>query len=343
VGETYLFLNIMGVAIRDILADYKTPVAWDKIPGIAAIDGNNTLYQFLTIIRQPDGTPLMDHEGRITSHLSGLFFRISGFIEKGIQPVFIFDGKPPVFKEDTVVKRREGRARAREAWVRAVEEGDIKEAYKQARSAARVDSSIVESSKNLLGLMGIPVIDAPSEGEAQAAVMVQRGDVSYSVSQDYDSLLFGAPKLIRNLTVSGKRKIRGRTITVSPERIILSDVLDGLGVNREELIEIGILIGTDFNEGIRGVGAKTALKLVKKGEFVKTIREKTPEFDPGPVKDFFLNPPHITGYDLKWSSPDENGLYEMLCGMHDFSRNRVQTVLEKMCVSSDQKTLDQWF
>jgi flap endonuclease-1 len=285
----------------------------------------------------------MDREGRVTSHLSGLFFRTVNFIEKGIRPVFIFDGVPPDFKTATIEQRRETRRVAGEKWQEALEAGDIEEAYKQARSSSRVDEEVIQSSKSLLRLMGIPAVDAPSEGEAQAAFMAARGDVSYPVSQDYDSLLFGAPVLVRNMTVSGKRKFRNRTLTVRPEKIVLREVLEGLAITREQLVEIGILIGTDFNEGIRGVGAKTALKIVQRDAFAATAEEKMTGFDPGPVREFFLHPPVTADYDLAWTPPDEGGILEMLCEGYDFSPERVSGSLEKIAGKRGQKTLDQWF
>jgi flap endonuclease-1 len=333
----------MGVAIRDIIAEYKTPVTWESLPGIAAIDANNALYQFLTIIRQPDGTPLMDGRGRITSHLSGILFRMANFLEKGIKPVFVFDGKPDELKMATIDKRRKVRDTAGERWKEALERGDEAEAYKQARSATRVDETIIGTSKELLRLMGIPIVQAPGEGEAQASYMVSKGDARYVVSQDYDTLLFGAPTLIRNLTVSGKRKIRGRQITVSPERIVLADFLGGLKISREQLIQIGILIGTDFNAGVEGVGAKTGLKLVLKGEFESKLKEKVPDFDPAPVIDMFLHPPVTDDYALAAGHPDAEGIRKMLCDGYDFSEERVNKAMEGFSVKAGQKTLESWF
>ncbi|MDI6866042.1 flap endonuclease-1 [Methanoculleus sp.] len=333
----------MGVAIRDILVDCKEPVSWDDLSGIAAVDAHNALYQFLSIIRQPDGTPLMNDKGRITSHLSGILFRSANFLEKGIRPVFVFDGTPPEFKQETINERRKHRAMADEAWKAALQEGELEEAYRQASASARIDTHILESSRELLGLLGIPWLEAPSEGEAQAAYMVQKGSVAYVVSQDYDSLLFGAPVLVRNLTVSGRRKARGRTITVNPERIILSSLLNHLGLTREQLVEIGILAGTDFNPGIRGIGAKKALRIVQKGEFKSVIAEKQPDFDPTPIMDFFLNPPVTDDYTLEWRAPDIEGVVEMLCGLYDFSEERVRGALERFAVKTTQKTLDSWF
>lgn len=333
----------MGVAIRDILADCKEPLAWTDLSGIAAVDAHNALYQFLSIIRQPDGTPLMNGAGRVTSHLSGILFRTVNFLEKGIRPVFVFDGRPPEFKQETINERREIRARADEAWKTALAEGDMEEAYKQASASARIDSHILESSRELLDLLGIPRVQAPSEGEAQAAHMARRAGVAYAVSQDYDSLLFGTPVLVRNLTISGRRKMRGRTITVNPERIVLASLLDRLGVTREQLIDIGILVGTDFNPGIRGVGGKTALKIVRKGEFASVIAEKQPDFDPDPIREFFLDPPVTDDYTLEWRPPDVEGVVSMLCGRYDFSEDRVRSALARAPAKGTQKTLDAWF
>jgi flap endonuclease-1 len=333
----------MGVALRDIIADYKKPVAWEALAGIAAVDAHNALYQFLSIIRQPDGTPLMDSHGRITSHLSGILFRTLNFIEMGIRSVYVFDGEPPHFKQTTIETRRGQRMAAKERWQQAIAKGDDKEAYKQARSAARIDSFVLESSQQLLELLGIPFLQAPNEGEAQAAFMVQQGNVQYSVSQDYDSLLFGSPVLARNLTVSGKRKLRGRTISINPERIVLKEVLSGLSLSREQLVEIALLVGTDFNEGVYGIGAKTALKIVKKGEFEATLHKHQPDFDPVPIIEFFLHPPVKTDYQLRWNPPDREGIRHMLCDQFDFSPERIESAMEKLAVTSGQKTLDRWF
>ena len=206
-----------------------------------------------------------------------------------------------------------------------------------------MDATIIATSKGLLGLMGIPVVQAPGEGEAQASYMVAKGDAKYVVSQDYDTLLFGAPVLVRNLTVSGKRKIRGRQITVSPERIVLADTLAGLHLTREELIEIGILVGTDFNDGVYGVGAKTGLKIVQKGEFAGKLAEKLPGFDPAPVMEMFLHPPVTDDYSVATGHPDAEGIRKMLCDGFDFSPERVDKAIENFSVKAGQKTLESWF
>jgi flap endonuclease-1 len=333
----------MGVAIRDLILDYRRDVPWESLGGVAAVDAHNALYQFLSIIRQPDGTPLMDRQGRITSHLSGILFRNANFLARGIRPVYVFDGEPPVFKSATIEERRNVRAEAGERWQEALARGDKVEAYKQARASSRVDATVISTSKRLLSLMGIPFVEAPSEGEAQAAFMVQQGDAGYAVSQDYDSLLFGVPTLVRNLTISGKRKIHGRTVTLSPEKIQLVEVLKGLAITREQLIDLGILVGTDFNPGIHGIGPKTGLKKVLAGEFDSIIHEKAPDFDPDPIREFFLSPPVNSGYRLAWRKPDTDGISEMLCREYDFDPGRVSKVLGEAAPRPGQKTLDAWF
>jgi flap endonuclease-1 len=285
----------------------------------------------------------MDGRGRITSHLSGILFRMANFLEKGIKPVFVFDGKPDDLKMSTIDERRKIRDMASERWKEALERGDEAEAYKQARSSTRVDETIIGTSKELLRLMGIPIVQAPGEGEAQASYMAIKGDARYVISQDYDTLLFGAPTLVRNLTVSGKRKIRGRQITVSPERIVLADFLGGLQISREQLIQIGILIGTDFNAGVEGVGAKTGLKLVLKGEFASKLKERMPDFDPAPVIDMFLNPPVTDDYAMAAGHPDPEGIRKMLCDGYDFSEERVNKAMEGFSLKAGQKTLESWF
>lgn len=333
----------MGVAIRDILLDYKRPAEWDFLRGIAAIDAHNAIYQFLSIIRQPDGTPLQDESGRITSHLSGIFFRGLNFIEKGVCPVFIFDGTPPELKSNTIGARHQLREEAGVRWQRALAEGDHHEAYRQARSSSRIDRFIIESSHKLLSLLGIPVVEAPSEGEAQAAWMTQAGHARYTVSQDYDALLFGAPLLVRNLTVSGKRRARGRAVVVNPEYLVLAEILKGLSISREQLVDLAILVGTDFNPGIHGIGPKTALKIVQKGDVENTLAEKSPGFDPAPIRNFFLHPPVTPDFNLSWPPPDVEGIQAMLVDEFSFSSERVNAALERLRGASGQKTLDRWF
>src|SRR2546427_2047072 len=233
---------------------------------ILAIDAFNTLYQFLAIIRQPDGTPLPDRQGRVTSHLSGMIYRTSNFVGAGIKPVFVFDGVAPRRKARTVEARGEIKRQAEREWREAVEVGDLPRARTKAMQTSRLTSEMIEQSHRLLDLLGIPWIQAPAEGEAQASAMA-KDVVAWGVgSQDHDALLFGAPVLVKNLAISGRRKLPRKNVfvEVSPEEIHLDATVRELGVTREQLVDIGILVGTDFNEGVRGIGPKKALAGIRK-------------------------------------------------------------------------------
>jgi flap endonuclease-1 len=341
----------MGVQLGDIVP--RERISLEQLRGKAvAIDAMNFLYQFLAIIRQRDGELLKDSKGRITSHLSGLFYRTANFVEAGVKPVYVFDGEPPVLKLKTVEHRKELRKEAEREWKRALEEGRIEDARKYAQRAGRVDAAMVDQAKKLLDCMGIPWVQAPGEGEAQAARLVGGGDAWAVASQDFDSLLFGAPTLVRNLAITGRRKLPGKDayVEVMPEVIELEETLRSLELNREQLIGIGILVGTDYNDGIKGIGPKKALELLKKhGSFEKVVKGelgKKFEVDPLAVYEIFLNPEVTDDYELKWGGPDPEGIKGFLCDEHDFSESRVQTGIEKLMkgkAQQGQTSLDRWF
>ncbi len=344
----------MGVKIREIIPETAVEtVTLESLGGKAiALDAYNALYQFITIIRGQDGRPLMDRHGRITSHLSGLFFRTINLLKIGIRPIFVYDGRPPELKRATVEERSEKRLEAQKLYEQALAEGRLEEAQKYAKQAATLNEFIVESSKKLLSLMGIPVVQAPSEGEAQAAYIAMRGDAYASGSQDFDSLLFGSPRLVRNLSIVGRRKLPGRKeyVEVEPELIYLDKLLEGLGITREQLIDIAILVGTDYCEGVKGVGPKTALKLIKTyGSAEKALKAigKTLNVDPEEIRRIFLNPDVTTNYRIEWREIDREGVKRMLCDEHDFSEERVEKALKEL-EEALKKTrgitsLDQWF
>ncbi len=338
----------MGTDIGDLLQKRKVEIS-DLANQVVAIDAFNTLHQFLSIIRQRDGNPLVDSAGRITSHLSGLLYRTASLVEAGIKPLFVFDGKPPDLKFETLNRRNEIRESALEKWENAKVAGDLESAFKYAQASSKVNREIVEDSKYLLGFMGIPFVQAPCEGEAQAAHMVLKKDANCVASQDYDSFLFGAPKVIRNLAVTGKRKLPGKSIyvDVEPEVIELDETLNALGINREQLIDIAICVGTDYNKGLEKVGPKTALKLIKKhGDIHAVLREKGVEIEAvDKIREFFIRPEVTDDYEIKWGKPDSDKLIEFLCDNHDFSVDRVEKAAERLKTASGarQKTLDQWF
>ncbi len=312
-----------------------------------AVDAYNAIYQFISIIRQPDGTPLKDTEGRVTSHLSGIFYRISNMVDAGIKPIFVFDGEPPVFKRRELEERKERRDEMKKKWKESLERGE-KDVKKYAQAAESVNDYIVETSKELLEYMGIPHVQAPSEGEAQAAYMCIKGDVNYTGSQDYDSLLFGSPKLARNLAITGKRKLPGKNVyvEVKPETIDLQSNLNNLDISREQLVDINLLMGTDFNEGVKGVGAKKALKhITEHGDVFKALSAmELPWNDLQEIRNFFLNPPVEDEYSIRFNKPDEDKIIEFLCEEHDFSKERVKKASEKLKeLEVSQMSLEDWF
>ncbi len=338
----------MGVDIGGIFE--RRSVSFDAVPKSLAVDAFNTLYQFLTIIRQRDGTPLMDGKGRVTSHLSGLFYRTSNLLEKGLRPVFVFDGEPSVLKHKTIEERLERKHEALELFEKAKAAGNEEEMNKYAQRTAKLTGEMINESKQLLKLMGVPWIQAPSEGEAQCATMAAQGVVEAVASQDFDALLFGAPILIRNLTIAGKRKLPGRNlfVDVSPERIDLDADLKKLGLTREKLIWIGLLCGTDFNTGVRGIGAKKGLKLAQKFDSFDNVLESLHvEMDYAPVLELFTHPPSkpVTKKEIEFKQPERDALRAFMHDEHDFTLERVDAALErafKQPAGSAQSGLNAW-
>jgi len=301
-----------------------------------AVDANNVLYQFLSLIRMPDGAPLMDSRGNITSHLVGLMFRSTRLIhDYGIPLVFVFDGKPPQLKEREIEKRREARKKATREYEEAVKMGDYVTAWSKAVMTSRLTKPLIDDAKRLLGLLGIPYFQAPSEGEAQTAYMAKKGDVWAANSRDYDSLLFGAPRLVRYVTISGKEFLPSKGVSrpLEPELIILKNLLSHHKITRKQLVDLAILIGTDFNEGIKGIGPKTALRLMRKHGRLEDLPEDLKSQLPTQyeeIRNIFLKPEVADDYQIEWEELQEEELYEFLCDERDFSRQRVKTVIQRM-------------
>lgn len=345
----------MGVDLGDLVVKHK--IELESLSGKAvAVDALNTIYQFLASIRQEDGTPLMDSKKRVTGHLSGLYYRSVRLVKAGVKPVYVFDGEAPGFKEKTQEERREVRKEAARKWKKALKEEKLEEARKYAQASSRLTNEMVRESKELLTLMGIPWVQAPSEGEAQAAHMVSSGVCHAAASQDYDSLLFGSPVLVRNLSITGKRKVprQNRWVEVSVERIGLEETLKGLELGRGQLVLIGILCGTDYNEGIKGVGPKTALKIVKEHDTLDAVKghvkEKySYEFEENvdAIFRFFMEPPVEDTGKVEWGEVDREGIMGLLVDRHEFSPERVENALGRMesrvKEEKSQKKLDSWF
>lgn len=342
----------MGVNLSPIVE--ARPIELEELRGkTVAVDAYNTIFQFLSIIRQPDGKPLQDDQGRVTSHLSGLLYRTANLIDAGVDPVFVFDGKPSELKSGTIEERIARREKAKKEYEEALAEGDLKKAFSKAQQTSRMTPEILESSKELLGLMGIPVVQAPSDGEAQAAYMCMKGDVHAAASQDFDSILFGAPQLVRNLTISGRRKVPGKSVyrDVKTEVIDTESMLKTLDITREQLVDVCILIGTDFNPGVSGIGPKKGLKLIQKHGDLEAVLEHTDVDIPGyeDVREIFLNGPKSDDYNVKSGTIDVDGTVQYMTDF-GFSTDRVNTVINKIEAARKaesnrrkQRSLDQWF
>ncbi len=318
---------------------------------IVAIDAYNAIYQFLSIIRGPDGLPLTDYNGKITSHISGLFYRNINFLSLGIKPVYVFDGRPPSLKSAEIQRRKQVKKDATIKYEKAISEGNYVEAKKFAQQTSVLRDDMVDESKKFLDLFGIPWVQAPSEGEATAAQMTISGQAYASASQDFDSLLFGAKKLVRNFTNSGRRKLpnRNTTIEVEPEIIQIDKTLSSLGVTRAQLVDIGILIGTDFNpDGFERIGPKTALKMIKDNgslENISQIQEKLEEIDYKQIRDIFLNPHVADVSEIKFGDVDYSGVVNYLTKERSFSLDRVDASLNRLRKALEKKShnLEQWF
>jgi len=339
----------MGIKLGDIVI--KRELGDNELSGrIVAMDAFNILYQFVASIRTPEGFPLTDSNGNVVSHLKGIFNRTSNFIEAGIRPVFIFDGKPHELKKGTLKLRRERKEKAQKEWESALEAGDLEKARTKAQQTSKLTDDMISDTIRLLDLMGVECIQAPGEGEAQASYMALKGDAYGASSQDFDSLLFGCPRLIRNLAISGRRKLPGKRVwvNVSPELIDLANSLEDLNITREQLIDMAIMIGTDFNEGVKGIGPKKALSLITKyGNLEKVVKEKRiPLLEWERVREIFLEPEVTDDYSLISGSLDREGLFKFLVDEREFREDGVQKTLDlltKEVRTKAQSSLDSFF
>jgi flap endonuclease-1 len=349
----------LGVDLKDLIVEgARKEIELQALKGeVIALDAYNILYQFLAAIRQPDGTPLMDREGRVTSHLSGLFYRTISLLEEGVKPVYVFDGKPPEMKAREVEERARRRAEAEEKYRVALETGLLEEARKYAQATGRLTRDMVSEARELLDAMGIPWVQAKAEGEAQAAYITARGEAYATGSQDYDSLLFGARRLVRNIAITGRRKLPGRDeyIEVKPELIELEKLLKTLMITREQLIAVGVIIGTDYNPGgVKGYGPQKALKHVKAlKDPVKALqaipKAEWGDVDPVRIYEYFLNPPVNKNYKIEFKDSDPERIKEILVYKHDFNPDRVEKGIERLKkaykehLKGKQRKLDTWF
>jgi len=335
----------MGVAIRDLIITKE--ISFDDLRNkILAVDTSNLLYQFLSSIRQPDGSLLSDSHGDVTSHLIGLSSRIPKLMEKGIKLVFVLDGKAPDLKKAERERRKEIKIEAQKKYEEAAKKKDVVEMKKYASRTTRLTLDMIGEAKSLLESLGLPVIQAPSEGEAQAAHMAKEGEIFACLTQDFDALMFGAPRIVRNLNLVGKRKKTSKLAyeTVKPEMVELTENLNHLGIDNDQLIVLSMLVGTDYNiGGIKGIGPKNALKFVKryKSDFDDLFKEvKWEDYFDFPWTDVFYlikKIPVTDKYDLRWKGIDKEEVLKILVDKHDFSEERVNNTLKRLLKETEKK------
>jgi len=329
----------MGLKIAEIIP--KKQISWEELKKKKiAIDSSQMLYQFLSSIRQRDGSPLTNSKGEITSHLLGLSSRIPNLMTKGLKLVFVFDGKPPKLKFKEREAREQRKQEAEKKLKKAQKQKDLESMQRYAKQVSRLDNKIIKNSKEFITALGLPVIQAPSEAEAQAAFMAEKKDVDYVASNDYDALVYGAPKLLFNLTLATRKKLpSGLYISVQPEFIELKKVLKELEINKDQLLILAILIGTDYNRaGVKGIGSKTALRLVKKYKnFDKLFKELNPDFNWKEIYAVFKSMPIMKNYQLKWKNPDHEKIKRILIDKNDFSEDRVNKMLKRLSEHTKQK------
>jgi flap endonuclease-1 len=332
----------MGVNLRELVIAREIKI--EDLAGKTVIfDSHNLLYQFLSTIRQPDGTLLMDRQGHVTSHLNGLISRTAHFLEIGMKPAFVFDGRPPNLKAKEIERRRGQKEAARSDYDKAALAEDKELMRKFASRTTSLTREMIDDAKVLIRLLGCPIVLAPSEGEAQAVHIMKREGAYAVISQDFDSLLYGADRLVRNLSIAGRRRHRHGFVDVKPELVLLKDTLESLGISHEQLIVLSILVGTDYNPGgIRGIGPKKALALVKQHKdldslFVSVKWDEFSDISWKSIFQLFTDMPVTDEYSLSWNKPDKEGIIKFLCAERDFSQERVKPFLEMM--SPKQKGL----
>ena len=341
----------MGLDLKPILSPLQVNFN-DLVNKTVAIDAFNAIYQFLATIRGPTGELLANSKGEVTSHLSGLFYRNINLISYNIRPIYVFDGKPSYLKFNEIERRQEIKKNATEKYEQALIEGRIDEAKKYSQATSVLTEKMIDEAKILLSYLGIPVVQAPSEGEATAAYLTNIGLAHTTASQDYDSILFGTKQLIRNLTISGKRKIPNRNmyIDIPLEMFHIEDVLSRVKLSREQLVDVGILIGTDFNPGgVPRIGPKKALKLIQQYSRLEHIdidqvRNIISEIPYKEIREIFLHPENPTIKEIKFSDIEYDKIIEFLCQMKDFSNERVNSALQKVIKKdvNQIKSLDNW-
>ncbi|CAA3020813.1 flap endonuclease 1 isoform X2 [Olea europaea subsp. europaea] len=315
-----------------------------------AIDASMSIYQFLIVVGRTGTEMLTNEAGEVTSHLQGMFTRTIRLLEAGIKPVYVFDGKPPDLKKQELAKRYSKRADATDDLSDALEVGNKEDIEKFSKRTVKVTKQHNDDCKKLLSLMGVPVIEAPSEAEAQCAALCKADHVYAVASEDMDSLTFGAPRFLRHLMDPSSKKIPVMEFEVSK-------VLEELNLTMDQFIDLCILSGCDYCDSIRGIGGQTALKLIRQHGSIEHILEninkeryQIPEDWPYQEARRLFKEPSVHSTDeqleLKWTAPDEEGLISFLVNENGFNSDRITKAIEKIKAAknkSSQGRLESFF
>ncbi|KAH9304718.1 hypothetical protein KI387_009122, partial [Taxus chinensis] len=291
-----------------------------------AIDVGRSIYKFLIVVGSNEYGTLTNQFGEVTSHLQGMFYRTARLLEAGMMPVFVFDGEPPDLKKD-LMTRFPRREESMDYAVQGIKPDVKTDIAKYNKQTVKVTKRHNEDCKNLLTLMGVPVVQAPCEAEAECASLCKVGKVDAVSSDDTDSLVFGAPRFLRHLTESPSRKIAIMDIE-------LSKVLEELNLTMDQFVDMCIFSGCSYCDSIGGIGPQTSLKLIREHGSIEKILEnidkdrfQIPVHWPYLRARRLFKEPQITPLEyqpkLQWSTPDKEGLKKFLVDENGFSYERV--------------------
>ncbi|WP_293032480.1 flap endonuclease-1 [Natronococcus sp.] len=322
-----------NAALRDIAVIEDVP--FDEIEGTIAVDAHNWLYRYLTTtVKWTASEKYTTPDGTEVANLIGIVQGVSRFFEHEVTPIMVFDGGPSQLKEDEIESRREQRRTYEEQLETAREEGDEVAIAQLESRTQRLTPTIQETSRELLELLDVPVVEAPAEGEAQAAHIVKRGDADYVGSEDYDALLFGAPLTLRQLTSKG-----------DPELMDLEATLERHDLTLEQLIDAAILIGTDFNEGVSGIGPKTAIsEITEHGDLWSVLEARRDTVEHGDrVRQLFREPNVTDDYSLETTiEPDLEAARAYVTEEWGVAADEVERSFERIEEQATQTGLDRW-
>lgn len=341
----------MGVKLTNLVI--RNTIDFSKLAGkIIAVDAPNIIMSLFNFARKnPDGSHaglILDRTQRPISHLYGLLFRTNFFYSKKIFPIFCFDGLDSDLKKLKTKDRLNDFLFTEKLYRIILQSGNREKAKQIALSKEYMWPNIIKESKQLLGALGVPYINSPASAESQCAKLVKDKIVYCSNSQDYDSLLFGCPRTVQNLSKSRKRKVHGRWTyqKITPVQIDLTENLKGLKIDQFQLVDMAILIGNDYFSGVKNIGPKHAHKfLLKHKNLEKVIKEEKNTYDfssltpsiISKVRKIFLLPEVVSHYqDLRWNYPNEQKTLSLLCKEHHLNKERVKTNYAKFSTNFEK-------